>query len=119
MHGPEEHNSELLCHRIEQEFQVGPLQNNREAILRFRTNLNTHTRLSSDSNGYQMQWRPYCDHANNSIARVSPAAPMDTAHENLFPELSSLRGSLRMLVLVHVLLEMGEAGHVPASLREA
>ncbi|XP_049637605.1 epididymis-specific alpha-mannosidase-like [Suncus etruscus] len=68
-HGPEEHNRELLCHRIEQEFQVGPLQNNREAILRFRTNLNTHTRLSSDSNGYQMQWRPYRDHANNSIAR--------------------------------------------------
>lgn len=84
VHGPEEHNRELLCHRIEQEFQVGPLQNNREAILRFRTNLNTHTQLSSDNNGYQMQWRPYHDHANNSIARVSPAAPMDTAQRISF-----------------------------------
>lgn len=31
----------LLCHRIEQEYRVGPLELNREAILRTSTKLNT------------------------------------------------------------------------------
>ncbi|XP_055988673.1 epididymis-specific alpha-mannosidase [Sorex fumeus] len=60
---------ELLCYRIEQELRVGPLQINREAILRTSTNLNTYRHFYSDGNGYQMQRRTYRDHANNNIAR--------------------------------------------------
>ncbi|XDB51620.1 hypothetical protein AB1E18_005174 [Capra hircus] len=67
--GPQGSGGELLCHRIEQEYRVGPLELNREAILRTSTKLNTGQVLYSDNNGYQMQRRPYRDYKNNTIAR--------------------------------------------------
>ncbi|XP_023555526.1 epididymis-specific alpha-mannosidase isoform X2 [Octodon degus] len=60
---------ELLCHRIEQEYRVGPLELNREAILRISSNLNSQQVLYSDNNGYQMQRRPYRHYVNATIAR--------------------------------------------------
>ncbi|XP_068831089.1 epididymis-specific alpha-mannosidase-like [Capricornis sumatraensis] len=66
---PQGSDGELLCHRIEQEYRVGPLELNREAILRTSTKLNTGRVLYSDNNGYQMQRRPYRDYKNNTIAR--------------------------------------------------
>ena len=70
--GPQGSGGELLCHRIEQEYRVGPLELNREAILRTSTKLNTGRVLYSDNNGYQMQRRPYRNYKNNTIARVRP-----------------------------------------------
>ena len=70
--GPQGSGGELLCHRIEQEYRVGPLELNREAILRTSTKLDTGRALYSDNNGYQMQRRPYRDYKNNTIARVCP-----------------------------------------------
>ena len=70
--GPQGSGGELLCHRIEQEYRVGPLELNREAILRTSTKLNTGRVLHSDNNGYQMQRRPYRNYKNNTIARVCP-----------------------------------------------
>lgn len=61
---------ELLCQRIEQQYQAGPLDLNREAILRTSSDLNNHKVLYSDNNGYQMQRRPYKVFQSNSIARV-------------------------------------------------
>ncbi|XP_042107597.1 epididymis-specific alpha-mannosidase isoform X1 [Ovis aries] len=66
---PQGSDGELLCHRIEQEYRVGPLELNREAILRTSTKLNTGRVLYSDNNGYQMQRRPYRDYKSNTIAR--------------------------------------------------
>nr|XP_035960565.1 epididymis-specific alpha-mannosidase [Halichoerus grypus] len=60
---------ELLCRRIEQEYRVGPLELNREAILRTSTSLHNRQVLYSDSNGYQMQRRLFREHTSNSIAR--------------------------------------------------
>ena len=71
-HRPRGSDGELLCHRIEQEYRVGPLELNREAILRTSTNLNTGRVLYSDNNGYQMQRRPYRNYTNNTNARVHP-----------------------------------------------
>ncbi|XP_043762815.1 epididymis-specific alpha-mannosidase-like [Cervus elaphus] len=68
-HGPQSSDGELLCHRIEQEYRVGPLELNREAILRTSTDLNTGRVLYSDNNGYQMQRRPYRQDTWNTIAR--------------------------------------------------
>ena len=70
--GPQSSDGELLCHRIEQEYRVGPLELNREAILRTSTDLNTGQVLHSDNNGYQMQRRPYRQNMWNTIARVHP-----------------------------------------------
>ena len=70
--GPQSSDGELLCHRIEQEYRVGPLELNREAILRTSTSLNTGRVLYSDNNGYQMQRRPYRNYKNTTIARVCP-----------------------------------------------
>lgn len=61
---------ELLCQRIEQQYRVGPLDLNREAILRTSSNLNTQQVLYSDNNGYQMQRRPYKAFKSNPIPRV-------------------------------------------------
>ncbi|NXI33780.1 MA2B2 mannosidase, partial [Sterrhoptilus dennistouni] len=66
---PEGYNGELLCHRIEQEYSVGPLELNREAILRTSTSLNTKQLLYTDNNGYQMQKRPFKAYVNNTVAR--------------------------------------------------
>ena len=70
--GSQGSDGELLCHHIEQEYRVGPLELNREAILRTSTKLNTGRVLYSDNNSYQMQRRPYRNYKNNTIARVCP-----------------------------------------------
>ncbi|OWK13843.1 hypothetical protein Celaphus_00017308 [Cervus elaphus hippelaphus] len=67
--GPPGADGELLCHRLEQEYRVGPLELNCEAILRTSTNLNTGRVLYSDNNGYQMQRRAYKEYEANTIAR--------------------------------------------------
>ncbi|KAJ1061002.1 hypothetical protein K5549_002289 [Capra hircus] len=59
--GPQGSDGELLCHLIEQEYRVGPLETS--------TKLNTGRVLYSDNNGYQMQRRPYRNYRNNTIAR--------------------------------------------------
>nr|XP_054488743.1 epididymis-specific alpha-mannosidase [Agelaius phoeniceus] len=66
---PEGYDGKLLCHRIEQEYSVGPLEFNREAILRTSTSLNTRQLLYTDNNGYQMQKRPFKAYVNNTVAR--------------------------------------------------
>ncbi|KAG5207833.1 hypothetical protein JEQ12_017597 [Ovis aries] len=63
---------ELLGHRIEQEYRVGPLELNCEAILRTSTNLITGRILYSDNNGYQMQCRAYKHHENNIAQNYYP-----------------------------------------------
>lgn len=64
------HGGELLCQRIEQQYRVGPLDLNREAILRTSSDLDSQQVLYSDNNGYQMQRRPYQAFKSNPIARV-------------------------------------------------
>ncbi|KFU93748.1 Epididymis-specific alpha-mannosidase, partial [Chaetura pelagica] len=66
---PEGYDGKLLCHRIEQEYRVGPLEINHEAILRTSTNLNTKQLLYTDNNGYQIQKRPFKAYVNNTVAR--------------------------------------------------
>ncbi|XP_030803863.1 epididymis-specific alpha-mannosidase [Camarhynchus parvulus] len=66
---PEGYDGKLLCHRIEQEYSVGPLDFNREAVLRTSTSLNTRQLLYTDNNGYQMQKRPFKAYVNNTVAR--------------------------------------------------
>ncbi|NXL18527.1 MA2B2 mannosidase, partial [Setophaga kirtlandii] len=66
---PEGHDGKLLCRRIEQEYSVGPLEFNREAVLRTSTSLNTRQLLYADNNGYQMQKRPFKAYVNNTVAR--------------------------------------------------
>ncbi|XP_014445317.1 epididymis-specific alpha-mannosidase [Tupaia chinensis] len=68
-HVPRGGDGELLCHRIEQEYRAGPLELNREAIVRTSTDLDSQRVIYSDNNGYQMQRRPYQAYAENSIAR--------------------------------------------------
>ncbi|XP_028348344.1 LOW QUALITY PROTEIN: epididymis-specific alpha-mannosidase-like [Physeter macrocephalus] len=67
-HGPQGSDGELLCHRLEQEYRVGPLELNREAILRTSTNLDTGQVLFGQNNGYQMQRRIHRHYGNNGIA---------------------------------------------------
>ena len=78
-HVPVSRGGELLCRRIEQEYRVGPLELNCEAILRTSTSLQNQQTLYSDSNGYQMQRRLFREYASNSIARVSPRGPAGPA----------------------------------------
>ncbi|NXH00958.1 MA2B2 mannosidase, partial [Loxia leucoptera] len=66
---PEGYDGKLLCHRIEQEYSVGPLELNREAILRTSTSLSTRQLLYTDNNGYQIQKRPFKAYVNNTVAR--------------------------------------------------
>lgn len=74
-HVPPDSNTGLLCHRIEQEVRVGPLEFNTEVILRTSTGLDTQKILYSDNNGYQMQQRNYQMYQYNTIARVCLGAP--------------------------------------------
>ncbi|XP_012967983.1 epididymis-specific alpha-mannosidase [Mesocricetus auratus] len=60
---------ELLCQRIEQQYRAGPLELNREAILRISSDLNSQKILYSDNNGYQMQQRLHKAFKSNPIAR--------------------------------------------------
>nr|XP_009684519.1 PREDICTED: epididymis-specific alpha-mannosidase isoform X1 [Struthio camelus australis] len=66
---PDGYDGKLLCHRIEQEYSAGPLELNREAVLRTSTNLNTGQLLYTDSNGYQIQKRLFKAYVNNTVAR--------------------------------------------------
>uniref|UniRef100_A0A8C0PVR9 Glycosyl hydrolase family 38 C-terminal domain-containing protein n=1 Tax=Canis lupus familiaris TaxID=9615 RepID=A0A8C0PVR9_CANLF len=67
-HVPLAQGAELLCRRIEQEYRVGPLELNREAILRTSTSLHNQQVLHSDNNGYQMQRRVFQKYSSNGIA---------------------------------------------------
>ncbi|KAK2115450.1 Epididymis-specific alpha-mannosidase [Saguinus oedipus] len=85
IHVPQDYDGELLCHRIEQEYRAGPLELNREAVLRTSTDINSQQVIYSDNNGYQMQRRPYLPYVKNSIARVCPAMPTSRTPEGAFP----------------------------------
>ncbi|XP_006893736.1 PREDICTED: epididymis-specific alpha-mannosidase [Elephantulus edwardii] len=65
---PEGPDGELLCGRVEQEYQVGPLELNREIVLSTITDLDSQQVIHTDNNGYQMQRRPHRVYTN-SIAR--------------------------------------------------
>lgn len=75
---------EMLCQRIEQQYRVGPLELNREAILRTSSDLDTQQVLYSDNNGYQMQQRPYKAFKSNPIARVC-LQQLHAAPQRVFP----------------------------------
>uniref|UniRef100_UPI00398EF87F LOW QUALITY PROTEIN: epididymis-specific alpha-mannosidase n=1 Tax=Pristiophorus japonicus TaxID=55135 RepID=UPI00398EF87F len=66
---PNGYDGSMICNRIEQEYTVGPLDLNREAILRMTTNLKTDRTIYTDNNGYQMMKRLYKSHTNNTLAR--------------------------------------------------
>lgn len=76
---------ELLCQRIEQQYRVGPLDLNREAILRTSSDLNSQQVLYSDNNGYQMQRRPYKAFKSNPIPRVC-LQRLHAAYEHVSPD---------------------------------
>uniref|UniRef100_A0A4W3GEM5 Alpha-mannosidase n=1 Tax=Callorhinchus milii TaxID=7868 RepID=A0A4W3GEM5_CALMI len=59
----------LLCNRIEQEYRVGPLEMNREAIIRTNTDLKTDRTIYTDNNGYQIMKRQYRTYSQNTLAR--------------------------------------------------
>uniref|UniRef100_A0A8B9XM24 Alpha-mannosidase n=1 Tax=Bos mutus grunniens TaxID=30521 RepID=A0A8B9XM24_BOSMU len=84
--GPPGADGELLCHRIEQEYRVGPLELNHEAIWRTSTHLNTTQVLYSDNNGYQMQRRAYKQYMVNTLTRVHPVVPLGTSRLVLLSE---------------------------------
>ncbi|EPQ06698.1 Epididymis-specific alpha-mannosidase [Myotis brandtii] len=69
-HVPLGFDRELLCHHLEQELRVGPLQVNREAVLRTSTDLQSLRVLHSDSNAFQMQRRLHRDYPAHTISRV-------------------------------------------------
>ncbi|MGH0152012.1 UNVERIFIED_CONTAM: hypothetical protein FKN15_038586 [Acipenser sinensis] len=66
---PAEYDGKMLCHRLEQEYKVGPLELNREAILRTYTDLKNEKTIFTDNNGYQMLKRQYKAYMNNTVAR--------------------------------------------------
>ncbi|XP_058526295.1 epididymis-specific alpha-mannosidase [Ochotona princeps] len=68
-HMPTGGTGELLCRRVEQEYRVGPLELNREVVLRTSTDLDSQQVLYSDNNGYQLQRRPPRSHVPNALAR--------------------------------------------------
>lgn len=59
----------LACHRLEQSYKVGPLEMNRESVLRTSTSLQNNRTLFTDNNGYQMMRRTYKNVVNNTVAR--------------------------------------------------
>ncbi|XP_025889947.1 epididymis-specific alpha-mannosidase [Nothoprocta perdicaria] len=66
---PEGYDGKWLCRRLEQEYSAGPVELNREAVLRTSTNLSTGQLLYTDNNGYQIQKRPFKAYVNNTVAR--------------------------------------------------
>lgn len=66
---PKGYDEELLCHRVEQVYRVGPLDLNRESIIRTSTELATNKTIFTDNNGYQLQKRTYKTFVNNTVAR--------------------------------------------------
>ncbi|KAM4807632.1 epididymis-specific alpha-mannosidase [Rhinophrynus dorsalis] len=66
---PEGYDKTVLCHHIEQQYRVGPLELNRESIIRTSTDLQTDKRIYTDNNGYQMQMRQFKLYGSNTVAR--------------------------------------------------
>ncbi|XP_006629735.3 epididymis-specific alpha-mannosidase [Lepisosteus oculatus] len=66
---PEEYEGDLVCHRIEQSYKIGPLEVNREAILRTVTDLRNNKTIFTDNNGFQMLKRQHKMFVNNTVAR--------------------------------------------------
>ncbi|RXM31895.1 Epididymis-specific alpha-mannosidase [Acipenser ruthenus] len=66
---PAEYDGKMLCHRLEQEYKVGPLELNREAVLRTYTDLKNEKTIFTDNNGYQVLKRQYKAYMNNTVAR--------------------------------------------------
>ncbi|XP_072262569.1 epididymis-specific alpha-mannosidase [Pyxicephalus adspersus] len=66
---PDGYDKSLLCRQIEQQYRVGPLDFNREAIIRTQTSLVTNKRIYTDNNGYQMQIRDFKAYDFNTVAR--------------------------------------------------
>lgn len=70
-HVPDGYDKTLTCRPIEQQYKVGPLDLNREAIIRMQTSLQTNKRIYTDDNAYQMQAREFKIYNSNTVARVS------------------------------------------------
>ncbi|XP_075713950.1 epididymis-specific alpha-mannosidase isoform X2 [Rhinoderma darwinii] len=68
-HVPDGFDKTLTCRPIEQQYRVGPLELNREAIIRIQTNLRTNKMIYTDDNGYQMQAREFKIYNSNTVAR--------------------------------------------------
>ncbi|XP_044152144.1 epididymis-specific alpha-mannosidase [Bufo gargarizans] len=68
-HVPDGYDKMLACRAIEQQYRVGPLELNREAIIRIQTNLQTSKRIYTDDNAYQMQAREFKIYNSNTVAR--------------------------------------------------
>ncbi|XP_018416934.1 PREDICTED: epididymis-specific alpha-mannosidase isoform X2 [Nanorana parkeri] len=66
---PDGYDKSLLCRLIEQQYRVGPLELNREAVIRTETSLQTNKRIYTDNNGYQMQIRDFKTYDSNTVAR--------------------------------------------------
>ncbi|XP_030047027.1 epididymis-specific alpha-mannosidase [Microcaecilia unicolor] len=66
---PDGYDKTLLCHRLEQEYRVGPLELNREAVIKTSTDIITNKTIHTDNNGYQMQKRLFKTYKANSLAR--------------------------------------------------
>ncbi|KAM9330351.1 epididymis-specific alpha-mannosidase [Gastrophryne carolinensis] len=66
---PDGYDKSLVCHHIEQQYRVGPLQLNREAIIRTQTSLHTKKQIYTDNNGFQMQMRDFKNYSSNTVAR--------------------------------------------------
>ncbi|XP_063313819.1 epididymis-specific alpha-mannosidase [Pelobates fuscus] len=64
---PDGYDKMPLCRRIEQQYRVGPLQINRESILRTSTDMETNKRIFTDNNGFQMQMREFKTYSDNSV----------------------------------------------------
>ncbi|XP_069600907.1 epididymis-specific alpha-mannosidase [Ranitomeya imitator] len=68
-HVPDGYDNTLACRPIEQQYRVGPLERNREAIIRTQTNLQTNKRIYTDDNAFQMQAREFKIYDSNTVAR--------------------------------------------------
>ncbi|XP_073504207.1 epididymis-specific alpha-mannosidase [Phyllobates terribilis] len=68
-HVPDGYDNTLTCRPIEQQYTVGPLELNREAIIRIQTNLQTNKRIYTDDNAFQMQEREFKLYDSNTVAR--------------------------------------------------
>ncbi|NP_001106515.1 epididymis-specific alpha-mannosidase precursor [Xenopus tropicalis] len=66
---PEGYDKSLVCHHIEQSYRVGPMDLNRESIIRTSTDLRTDRLIYTDNNGYQMQRRQFKNYDTNTVAR--------------------------------------------------
>ncbi|XP_053560133.1 epididymis-specific alpha-mannosidase [Bombina bombina] len=66
---PDDYDKTLLCHHIEQQYRVGPLELNRESIIRTSTDIQTDKRIYTDDNAYQMQMRQFKTYTSNTVAR--------------------------------------------------